>query len=334
MMINNLIKVNIIKRLLSRLGYEKICCFFIRKKEPYIIRYEWNRKHKQIPYVRRDKKAFFMCIVPAAYDNEKIVSSLKKEIMDYEKRFPKHKIIFLCNFPDQLKLFRRLNITSILSNHNAFLDERIFRILPEIKKDFDAIYDAKISRVKRYELASKIKSLCFIYYFDEKDKRYAREIHNLFKGATWFNGEIDNYHRLKAIKLPYYINKARIGLCLSKSEGAMYSSCQYLLCGLPVVSTKSGGGRDVFFDKDFVEIVEDNPNSVKKGVDKLIKKDIDPKIVREKTLKKIWDHRERFIEIIQKIYNKEGINKNFKKEFKRNFLNKMCYWHLVKVRKR
>ena len=40
---------------------------------------------------------------------------------------------------------------------------------------------------------------------------------------------------------------SQVGLCLSKSEGAMFASIEYLLCGLPIVSTKSVGGRDIFF---------------------------------------------------------------------------------------
>ena len=40
--------------------------------------------------------------------------------------------------------------------------------------------------------------------------------------------------------------QSRCGLALSAQEGAMYASGEYLLAGLPVVTTRSRGGRDAF----------------------------------------------------------------------------------------
>jgi len=329
-----ILKFKIIENFFKKLGYQKINFFFLRKKEPYIIIYELNKKHKRyLPYIKRNKRAFLICKIPWSFSKEKAVKSIKIDYANYEKKFPKHKIIFLCNYPKQLKLFKKFNITSILCNHNAFLDEDIFKILPNIKKQYDAIYDAKIAKFKRHELASKIKKICFITYFDKKDKKYINHIYELFKNAAWFNGTKKNYRRLNPGEVSEYTNKAKVGLCLSKEEGAMFASTQYLLCGLPVVSTKSIGGREVFFDKNFVEIAKDNPDSIKKSVDKLIRKNIDPEEIRKKTLKKIKNHRKNFIRLIQEIYNKENIHKNFEKEFERLFKNKMHYWHITKVRR-
>ncbi|WP_164127899.1 glycosyltransferase, partial [Stenotrophomonas maltophilia] len=51
-------------------------------------------------------------------------------------------------------------------------------------------------------------------------------------------------------------NQAAVGLCLSAVEGAMCASMEYLMAGLPVVSTPSVGGRDVYFDPDYCIIAE------------------------------------------------------------------------------
>jgi glycosyltransferase involved in cell wall biosynthesis len=40
-----------------------------------------------------------------------------------------------------------------------------------------------------------------------------------------------------------------VGGIFSEKEGACYSSSEYLLCGLPVVSTRSEGGRDEWYNK-------------------------------------------------------------------------------------
>lgn len=84
-----------------------------------------------------------------------------------------------------------------------------------------------------------------------------------------------------------------------------------------------------FFDKEYVKIVNNNKTSVKKGVAKMIKRNIDPDYIRLKTLEKMKPHRERFIALIQEIYDKEGVNKKFKDEWKKVFINKMFMWQGV-----
>jgi glycosyltransferase involved in cell wall biosynthesis len=44
------------------------------------------------------------------------------------------------------------------------------------------------------------------------------------------------------------ISSSHVGLILSEVEGQCHAAVEYLLCGLPVVSTPSFGGRDEFFD--------------------------------------------------------------------------------------
>ena len=73
------------------------------------------------------------------------------------------------------------------------------------------------------------------------------------------------------------INMAKVGVMLSAKEGASYASVEYLLAGIPVVSTISQGGRDVFFDKRFCRIVPSNPKAIKYAVNSMIKKNISPK---------------------------------------------------------
>lgn len=42
------------------------------------------------------------------------------------------------------------------------------------------------------------------------------------------------------------LNRGEVGLALSELEGACWASTEYLLCGLPVVSTPCSGGREVW----------------------------------------------------------------------------------------
>lgn len=104
----------------------------------------------------------------------------------------------------------------------------------------------------------------------------------------------------------------------------MFASMEYLLAGLPVVSTKSKGGRDFFFDERFVEIVDDNTHSVSKGVQKIIQKNIDPEIIRSETLQKVNKQRKKFYQLIEKIVtdNKNSSIEPFSSFYNRVWNNK------------
>lgn len=86
-------------------------------------------------------------------------------------------------------------------------------------------------------------------------------------------------------------NQCRVGLCLSGMEGAMFASMEYLLCGLPIVTTRSVGGRDAFFDPEYVITVEDTPEAVSAGVKEMCARAPDPARIRAQTLEKTAMHR-------------------------------------------
>jgi hypothetical protein len=79
----------------------------------------------------------------------------------------------------------------------------------------------------------------------------------------------------------------------------MYASIQYLLAGLPVVTTASIGGRDEFFDPAYVRWVPDDQEAVAHAVDELVELELDPQMIREATLAKVGKHRARLQAWIQ-----------------------------------
>jgi hypothetical protein len=103
----------------------------------------------------------------------------------------------------------------------------------------------------------------------------------------------------------------------------MYASIQYLLAGLPVVTTRSLGGRDVFFDQEYVATVDDRAEAVRLGVEELIRRDIPPGVIRAKTLARIAVQRSALIAIVQRIYDEEGEGRDFSAEWPALFHHKM-----------
>jgi glycosyltransferase involved in cell wall biosynthesis len=273
----------------------------------------------------QDRTAYFLQNWQWDMENSKDVETAKAIEIQHISRFPKHKFIHLCNTLLQKEIFCQYGLNAIFCNQNCLVDERIFKPIPAMPKLFDAIYDAAMSSYKRHYLARKIDSIAFVYYYHlvENISDY-REVISLFPHAHFFNNTLsETYKILSPFVVNQCLNACKVGLCLSSVEGAMYASIQYLLSGLPVVSTKSKGGRDVFFDEEYVLIVEDDPDAIREGVDELIRRNISADVIRCKVLNKMKQHRLTFITTIQNIYTQEGVERDFAEEWDRIFFDKL-----------
>ena len=146
-------------------------------------------------------------------------------------------------------------------NNAAFVDERIFRPLPGRQVRFDAVYDARLSPFKRHALAAEVPNLALVTYLHEGqvDPDYRAAVAPIVARAHVFNGDpFSGAYRIACWpeEVNQALNQCAVGLALSREEGSMFASIQYLLAGLPVVSTPSLGGRDDFYHPDYVRIVD------------------------------------------------------------------------------
>jgi glycosyltransferase involved in cell wall biosynthesis len=124
--------------------------------------------------------------------------------------------------------------TCKLCSNAALLIETHFTIGPQSESRFDAVYNARAKSFKRHELSTLVKSKVFLAYDWKKsdvdlDTFHPREL----------------YRNIKGSEVAAILHKARVSLMLSQEEGACYASLEYLLCGMPVVSTPSTGGRSI-----------------------------------------------------------------------------------------
>ncbi len=239
------------------------------------------------------------------------IAGIARRQADHLRTYPNHKIIYLANTEIQCRKMEAAGIRSIFVNHNALIDPAVFRPLPDAEKKYAAIYDAKIAPYKRHELASQLKSLALVSarVSASHSPAYIRRISELLPRAHWYNDPLsDKYRRLKADEVNCCLNECRVGLCLSAREGAMYASIQYLLAGLPVVSTASEGGRDVFFDPDHTCIVADTPEAVAEGVERMCRCPVAPEDIRSRTREKTAAHLERLFQLLDEIVQTEGRN--------------------------
>jgi glycosyltransferase involved in cell wall biosynthesis len=241
-------------------------------------------------------------------------------------RHPQHVLHHLINERNVCLELQARGIPAIFCNHNAFLDERVFTVRSRPVRPFDAVYNARMNPFKRHTLAREISKLLVIGgVFAEGDSyEYFAGIRDAMPQARFTHATDDRYY--SEAEVAATVAQARVGLCLSSVEGAMYAAVEYLLCGLPVVSTASRGGRDEWFDGEYVRIVPDDPQAVRDAVEELIALDLSPYRIRQQTLHRMCEHRQRLFELGQSIYDHELAGRDFTREFYERFFNKMYHW--------
>ncbi|MEE4217572.1 MAG: hypothetical protein V2I48_08190 [Xanthomonadales bacterium] len=229
--------------------------------------------------------------------------AMAKSAARYLARHRKHRITFLANTPDEQASLQATGLDAVYCNGSVFLSESVHCPVPGSEKDFNAVYDAVVSPYKRHELAVDVKKLALITY--RKGDSTDRYIHATVKGlkdAAWLNGSPDKPTVwINDRQVNQAINRARVGLALSAEEGFMYGSAQCLLAGLPVVSTHSVGGRDIFYDPAYTRIVADDPAAVAAAVEDFCAHPPPAELIRGGTLKRFAPHRERFMQLMRGI---------------------------------
>jgi hypothetical protein len=226
-------------------------------------------------------------------------------------QYPEHRHIVLCNTRGELALLDGVGVPAILCSTLAFVDETQFDILPDEPKQFDAVYNAALVPFKRHALCIGIPSLALIYHRYHPDRMsepgYERRLRALLPQATFVNELGGEYRLLDAPEVARWHNRARVGLCLSEAEGAMRAAVEYLLCGLPVVSTPSVGGRDRVLDPAWSRIVDATPAAVAGAVVDMIRRNIDPRRIRAGAFDRLRPDRVRLLNLIRTIYEQEGL---------------------------
>ena len=220
---------------------------------------------------------------------------------------------FRIMFPDYStkNLFEYYGFQGCLVNHNCFLDENKFKII-SVDKVYDAIYVARFSPFKRHMLASNVKNLALV------------------AGDAWGpeSKEIPphvylNDKQLSSEEVNIKLSQSKVGLLLSEFEGACYSSSEYLLSGLPVVSTWSHGGRSIWYN-DYNSITCDaNPESVAESVYKLIREGRDRQKIRDMHIAQSKGMRLNFIAMHQQVLRECSDNGDASIYFQNNFIHKM-----------
>ena len=288
--------------------------------------------------IGKNKKAyFFIYFWWTLYDSYNTIKNIFHHYKIHQKKFPNHRITFLINDINELPRLNTFQLPIKFLHQNSFVDMNIFKPI-QIQKEYNIIYNARIEDSKRHYLLKECTGIAlisaFIHDVDEQKIEYLKFLKKLMPHAKLLNyknpkklSDFNIYEgppQLKDKEVCEMINKAKVGVILSAKEGACYASIEYLLAGLPVVSTVNIGGRNHFFDKRFCRIVPSHPKRIRDAINELISLDIPPQFIRSSTMEKMKIDRLNIKSNLEKIYNSNNIDKrNVEIDFERFFINKM-----------
>ena len=230
-----------------------------------------------------------------------------------------NKVHILCNTELQVKIATKVGLSAYLMNQNALINDELFKIKTTEKK-YDAVMNARMAEFKRPELAKKVPNLALIAGIRTGENRYCdpETIPHRYLSKGF----------LYPIEVRTVLNQSKVGLILSEKEGACFASSEYLLTGLPVVSTKSTGGRDTWYNEENAVICDATPEAVRDAtltaIEKLETGVMKPKRIREMHLEQAKPHRRVFCEILNRIFDDIGITVDSRKLFRHKLPHLSC----------
>lgn len=213
------------------------------------------------------------------------------------KEFSTLKLTYLCPTRSDTDYLRSRGVDALHVSPNALLDEKLLKPNVAAKKKYAAVHVASVERFKRHYLAWGVRKIAVVTY-DPISRNSMSELSG-YKDVGFVNASVEKgIVPIPRTQVQEIISQSHCGLILSAKEGGNYASTEYLLCGIPVVSTPSKGGRDEFFNSVHVKIVAPKPEAVERAVAEWVESVPDPIEIRTAVLLKMKEHRQRLLEWI------------------------------------
>lgn len=265
------------------------------------LEHNWNI----LPYYKKNDYIFIIigCFM-GKWNFEYCAKTLNTRNPEYNRK----NIIFMAAEPMQIFFAIEYGFSAILCNHNAiFCDEEKFSI-SEKEKIYDHVINCRPEKnFKQPHLTKGLNKLAAIkgQNFNKKDYYDMKDL-----GAEFLNDE-----RLDHNGVSNVLNKSKTAGIYSMKEGACFSSGEYLLCGLPVISTDALGGRQIWYTKYNSIICDSSEISVKRSVEQALEHlksgYFNPENIRAKHIEFARYQRYNLLNKIEEIFDKHGETYNF-----------------------
>jgi glycosyltransferase involved in cell wall biosynthesis len=245
------------------------------------------------------KKEPVYCLVHLPWHHAVWNRMLRKKLLFAWLRLKGIKPLLITNSPEEDLYRRRCGIDGFRCISYVYTDEKKYSTGNGTGKKYDAVYAAQLRAFKRIGLAAEIESLYVLTYTPGRKENDLPAFCPAVKHASYNRQWLDQEEKLRIY------HQSRVGLCLSAEEGPMLASLEYQLAGLPVISTRSRGGRDTYYHPESSLIVEATPGAIKASVKKMIERAPDPPEIRKQALKHLVHDRQYYTEQIAAYVQKD-----------------------------
>ena len=269
--------------------------------------WEWLRDHSR----RFQARDHFIVYVGWHYDDW----ILKQDLAVFEAlELDKEKFFFLFNSEDEKSRYMEAGFIGELINQNAWIDHD-YAMMPiqGLEKKYDAVYVGRLTPFKRHELANEVPRLALV----------AGNLHGGSDAPHIPPHIYMNDRHLTPPEVSAVINESRCGLILSAAEGACFASSEYLLCGVPVVSTYSKGGRDVWYNEYNSLQVEADPLRIRAAVEYFVKNPRDPNKIRNDHIVQADSYKQKFIDYLNQLFVRYEIVQSAQDFFTESYMDKL-----------
>lgn len=217
------------------------------------------------------------------------LSPLSSAIKGATVRYPGHRFVVLYQSRIEEARLREQGIETCEAHGGIFVTESHWiddsLVLNEVPQT-DAIYCARLVKWKNHHLAAQIPSVSLAYSPSDEVEMTQDEILSACPQAVFVNDIVGGgtYKKLSVHEMSAAYKRSKVSLALSHAEGFMRAVLESQLCGLPVISVPSTGGRDKYFSADNALIVEPTADAVARGVKEMIDRRLSRAEIRKATL--------------------------------------------------
>lgn len=225
----------------------------------------------------------------------------------------KENFYIMCNSLEEYNTFKAYGFNCGIINQNAWIDWNLtMKVQGDVEKIYDAIYVGRRSAFKRHMLAKKVQNLALVAGNNHGNQLSEIPEHTFINKKPLTPNEVCNK-----------INESSCGLILSDTEGACFASSEYLLCGIPVVSTHSHGGRDFWYNSYNSLVVDADQDKVREAVLYFREANLEPNRIRNDHITLSMEQRSLFINNMQALLSKKGIQLSAREYFENNYMHKL-----------
>jgi hypothetical protein len=156
--------------------------------------------------------------------------------------------IILANSESEYEFFEANTEHDVVyANQNAFINEDRFVIQPAVEKKYDMVLSACFRNYKNIKFAENITNTVHVGYKNGANLEYVPSFGTLANFPP-NSTDMKDYRWINTKELVQIYNSAHCGGIFSEREGSCYASTEYMLCGLPTLSTPCMGGREIYYN--------------------------------------------------------------------------------------